>query len=77
MPEFSFGILARLVLIVALVSCFKLVKKDRAGFALKFDAEFLAGFQSETSGVGMTNEQIAVAVHTGTELCLPATGASP
>ena len=43
---------------------------------MQFDPELLARLQPKTPRVGMADEQIAVAMHTGAEFSLAAAGAT-
>ena len=52
----------------------QLVQPNRTGIAVQLNSEFLAWFESELPGVGMTNQQVAVAVNPGAEVGLTASG---
>ena len=47
-----------------------LLKNDHSRVPLEFDLELLAGFQTKATGVGVADQQIAVAMHTGSEFGL-------
>ena len=44
---------------------------------MDFDAEFGPGLQTHAPGVGMADQQVAIAMDAGTELGLAALGARP
>ena len=48
---------------------------DRTGFLVDFDAEFGARLQTHAPGVGMANQQVAIAMDAGAELGLASLGA--
>ena len=52
----------------------QLVQPNRTGIAVQLNPEFLAWFESELPGVGMTDQQVAVAVNPGAEVGLTASG---
>ena len=47
-----------------------LLKNDHSGVPLELDLELLAGFQAEPTGVSVTDQQVSVAMHTGSEFSL-------
>ena len=48
------------------------MQPDGTGITVQLDLEFLAGFQAQATGIGVADQQIAVAVHPGAELGLAA-----
>ena len=53
-----------------------LLQNDHSGVPLELDLELLAGFQAEPTGVGVADQQVAVAMHTGSEFGLATTAAA-
>ena len=52
-----------------------LLKNDHSGIPLELDLELLSRLEAEPTGVGVADQQVAVAMHTGSEFGL-ATSAS-
>ena len=50
------------------------MQPNRTGIAVQLNPEFLAWFESELPGVGMTDQQVAVAVNPCAEVGLAASG---
>tara|TARA_B000000441_G_C21398298_1_gene153320 strand:+ start:325 stop:495 length:171 start_codon:yes stop_codon:yes gene_type:complete len=53
-----------------------LLKNDHSGVALKFDPKLLAGLKAEAFGVGVANQQVSIAMHSGSEFRLTTTGSA-
>ena len=53
-----------------------LLKNDHSGVPLEFDLEFLSGLKAKPTGIGVADQQVAVAMNTGSELGLPTTASA-